>query len=62
MRSVSLCLLLIVSLVIFGCAAKNTATVPETDNAPVAQTVTLEVDGIKCGCLLYTSPSPRDRG
>ena len=44
MRSVSLCLLLIVSLVIFGCAAKNTATVPETDNAPVAQTVTLEVD------------------
>ena len=49
MRSVSLCLLLIVSLVIFGGAAKNTATVPETDNAPVAQTVTLEVDGIKCG-------------
>ena len=49
MRPVSLCLLLIVSLVIFGCAAKNTATFSEADKTPVAQTVTLKVDGIKCG-------------
>lgn len=49
MRSISLCLLLIVGLIMFGCAAKNTAPVSKAKGAPVAQTVTLQVDGMKCG-------------
>ena len=40
-----------------------------TPNCPVAESLPLEVknkiadiDGVKSACLLYTSPSPRDRG
>ena len=37
------------------------AVVPGFDNDPIAEKKMQEVNGVQYSCLLYTSPSPRDR-
>ena len=47
--SISLMCLLVIGIVMAGCAAKSTPPAAQAKAEPTIETVTLKVDGLKCG-------------
>lgn len=47
--SISLMCLLVIGIVMAGCAAKSTPPAAQAEAEPAVETVTLKVDGLKCG-------------